>query len=57
MILIERTDDLIRFQQKLIDAVAPFAVETGTAAAFVTTPKDPDINQSTIDYVAHYVPA
>jgi 2'-5' RNA ligase superfamily len=57
VILIERTDDLIRFQQKLIDAVAPFTVETGTAAAFVTTPEDPDINQPTIDYVAHYVPA
>src|SRR5687767_7308813 len=57
MILIERTDDLVRLQQKLIDAVAPFSVETGTAAAFVTTPEDPDINQPTIDYVAHYVPA
>jgi 2'-5' RNA ligase len=57
VIHIERTDDLIRFQQKLIDAVAPFTVETGTAAAFVTNPEDPDINQPTIDYVAHYVPA
>lgn len=57
MILIEPTDDLIRYQRKLIDAVAPFTVETGTAAAFVTTPEDPNINQSTIDYVTHYVPA
>lgn len=57
VILIERTDDLIRLQQKLIDAVAPFSVETGTTAAFVTTPEAPDINQPTIDYVAHYVPA
>ena len=57
VILIERTGDLVRLQQKLIDAVAPFSVETGTAAAFVTTPEDPDINQPTIDYVAHYVPA
>jgi hypothetical protein len=57
VILIERTDDLIRLQQKLIDAVAPFSVETGTTAAFVTTPEDPDINQPTMDYVAHYVPA
>lgn len=57
VILIEQTDDLIRYQQKLIDAVAPFTVETGTAAAFVTTPEDPDINQPTIDYVTHYVPA
>jgi len=47
-IVIEPTDDLLRYQQKLIDAVAPFTVETGTAAAFVTTPEDPEINQPTI---------
>ena len=56
VILIEPTDQLIQFQRKLIDAVAPFTVETGTAAAFFTTPEDPDINQPTIDYVTHYVP-
>ena len=56
VILIEPTDQLIQFQQKLIDAVAPFTVETGTAAAFFTTPEDADINQPTIDYVTHYVP-
>ena len=56
MIRIERTAELIPFQQKLIDAVAPFTVETGTAAAFFTTPEDPDINQPTIDYVTRYVP-
>jgi hypothetical protein len=55
-IVIEPTDDLIRFQQKLIAAVAPFTVKTGTAAAFVTTKEDPEINQPTIDYVASYVP-
>jgi 2'-5' RNA ligase superfamily len=55
VILIKPTDQLIQFQQKLIDAVAPFT-EIGTAAAFFTTPEDPDINQPTIDYVTHYVP-
>jgi len=55
-IVIESTEDLIRFQQKLIDAVAPFTERTGTAAAFVTTKEDPDINQPTMDYVAGYVP-
>src|SRR5262249_23878573 len=50
-IVIEPTDDLIRYQKKLIDAVAPFTVEKGTAAAFVTTNEDPDINEPTIDYV------
>ena len=55
-IVVEPTDDLIRFQQELIDAVAPFTVETGSAAAFVTTPEAPEINQPTIDYVAAFVP-
>src|SRR6516225_11052916 len=55
-IVVEPTDDLLRLQQKLIDAVAPFTAETGTAAAFVTTSKDPDINKPTIDYVATFVP-
>ena len=56
VILVEPTEDLIRYQQKLIEAVAPYTVETGTAAAFVTTKEDPDINQPTIDYVKTYVP-
>jgi hypothetical protein len=43
-------------QQDLIDAVAPFTERTGTAAAFVTTPDDPETNQPTIDYVAAFVP-
>jgi len=55
-IVIRPTKDLIRYQKKLIDAVAPFTVKTGTAAAFVTTKEDPDINQPTIDYVTTFVP-
>jgi hypothetical protein len=54
--MVEPTDDLLKLQQKLIDAVAPFTVKTGTAAAYFTTPEDPDINQTTIDYVAAFVP-
>ena len=54
--MIEPSDDLIRYQQKLIDAVAPFTVKTGTAEAFVSTKEDPEINQPTIDYVATFVP-
>jgi len=55
-IVIEPTNDLINLQQKLIDAVAPFTVKTGTATAFVTTKEDPDINQQTIDFVADFAP-
>jgi hypothetical protein len=55
-IVVEPTADLIRYQEKLIAAVAPFTVPTGTAAAFVTTKEDPEINRPTIDYVAAFVP-
>ncbi len=55
-IVVEPTDDLLRLQQKLIDAVAPFTVETGSAAAFMTTSEEPDIHQSVIAYVAAFVP-
>lgn len=55
-IVVEPTADLLKLQQKLIDAVAPWTVRTGTAAAFLTTPEDPDINQPTIDYIAAFVP-
>src|SRR6516165_9533786 len=47
-IVIEPTDDLVRYQKKLIDAVEPFTVKKGTASAFVTTKEDPEINQPTI---------
>ena len=40
----------------MIDAVAPFTAKTGTAAAFVTTPENPNINKPTIHYVAIFVP-
>lgn len=55
-IVVAPTDDLLRMQQELIDAVAPFTTKTGSAAAFVTTPEDPDINKPTIDYIATFVP-
>jgi len=55
-IVVKPTDDLLKLQQKLIDAVAPFTAKVGTAAAFVTTPETPDINQPTIDYIAKFVP-
>jgi 2'-5' RNA ligase len=55
-IVVEPTGDLLKLQQNLIDAVAPFTERIGTAAAFVTTPDAPDINQPTIDYIATFVP-
>lgn len=55
-IVAKPTPDLLRLQKKLIDAVAPFTAPTGTAAAYVTTPQDPDILQAVIDYVSAFVP-
>lgn len=55
-IAVESTAVLLKLQQKMIDAVAPFTVETGTAEAFFTTPDEPPINPTTIDYVAAFIP-
>lgn len=55
-IVIHPTDALLEYQQRVIDAVAPFTVSSGTAAAYVTTPEDPDIVQPLIEYVAAFVP-
>src|SRR5262249_1401493 len=55
-IVVEPTEDLIRYQKKLIEAVSPYTVKTGTAAAFVTTKEEPEINEPTIDYVEAFVP-
>jgi len=54
-IVVEPTADLIRLQKKLIGAVTSFIAPSGTAAAFVTTARDPEINQATMDAVATYV--
>ena len=54
-IVVEPTDDLRRLQQKIIDALAPFAVKTGIAAAFMSTEGGRDIQKDLVDYVANFV--
>ena len=54
-IVIKPTPELLKVEQDAIDAVAPFAVKTGTAAAFVK-PEDPGVNQLLITYVEVFVP-
>lgn len=54
-IVVEPTDDLRRLQQKIIDAVVPFTVKTGTAAAFVSTEDGRDIQPFLIDYVTDFL--
>jgi hypothetical protein len=51
-IVVERTPELVRLQQKVADAVAPFAAKGGTEAAFIDTPKGADI----VPYVETFVP-
>ena len=53
-IVVEPTEELLRLQQELLDAVAPFTERTGTAAAFVSADGGRDIQQGLIDYVANF---
>ena len=55
-IVVETAPELVKLQHDLIDAAAPYTAPTGTAAAFVTSPAAPDINEATIHYVGVYVP-
>ena len=55
-IVVKPTADLLKLQQALIEAVAPFTVNVGTAAAFATTPGNSDIQPALIDYVEAFVP-
>jgi hypothetical protein len=56
-IVAEPTPELLKLQQDLIDAVAPFTVPTATSGAFYTTPKEPNIQPALITYVSAFVPA
>ena len=51
--IVERTPELMRLHQRVIDAVTPFAVSNGTATAFFGTET---INQETIAWVETYIP-
>jgi hypothetical protein len=55
-IVAEPTEDLLKLQQTLIDAVTPFTVEIGTAAAFVPSEGGRDIQPALIQHVADFVP-
>jgi 2'-5' RNA ligase len=53
-IVVEPTANLRRLQQKIVDAVAPFMVKTGTSAAFMSTEDGRDIQKSLLVYVANF---
>jgi len=54
-IVIKPTPELIRLEKQVIDAVTPFAVKTGTSAAFVTGDV-PEVLPALITYVSEFVP-
>jgi hypothetical protein len=57
-IVVEVTDDLLRLQQTLIDAVAAFSVETATADAFFKLPAEPPLHEvpALVEYIGAFVP-
>lgn len=50
------TPEVLQLQGALIHSVSPFVESGGTAAAYVTTSQEPDINDDTLRFVEHYVP-
>ena len=54
-IVVEPTEDLLRLQQKITDAVTPYTEKTGTPAAFMSTEDGKDIQGSLLNYVADFV--
>jgi hypothetical protein len=55
-IVIKPTAELLRLQQEVIDAVAPYTEPDGTSAAYVTTPDSPEVNAPTLQYVKTFIP-
>jgi phosphoserine phosphatase len=55
-IVAKPTTALLKLQEDVIAAVAPFTVQTGDSSAFFTTPDDPIIDPALIDYVSTFVP-
>jgi hypothetical protein len=53
-IVIQPTLGLIRMQQDMIDAAGPYTAKAPSAAAFFSTPAEPDIHPAVIDYVAGF---
>jgi hypothetical protein len=50
------TPEILKLQKDVIAAVAPFAVENGTMAAFTAAHDDPALDALMIEYVSTFVP-
>jgi hypothetical protein len=57
VLVVEPSPEVFEFQANVLAAIAPFVESNGTAAAFVTDAEEPDISQSTLDWVEGFVPA
>ena len=55
-IVVKPTPELLKLQQAVIHAVTPFALKTGTAAAFVPPTDGSVIDPQVIEYVRVFVP-
>jgi hypothetical protein len=56
-IAVEATQALLALHEAIVAAVTPFSESRGTAAAFVSSAEEPEINATTIAYVEEFVPA
>jgi len=55
-IVAKPTPELLKLQEDIIAAVAPFTVETGTSASFTAAHDDPALDAFLIQYVSTFVP-
>ncbi|GAA1520551.1 hypothetical protein BJ978_003208 [Agromyces terreus] len=55
-VVVKPGKEVLDFQSRLIEALRPFTESGGTAAAYVRTDAEPDINNTTITYIENYVP-
>ncbi len=55
-IIISPVDILLNFQTKLIDALKPYMENNSTAAAYVTSEEESNIDNSTLKYVENFIP-
>lgn len=55
-IVVTPSHQVLDFQASLIGAVEQFTESSGTADAYVRTQAEPDINDTTINYIRDYVP-
>ena len=57
MFLVDSTPALLSFEQKIVEAVQPFAVRGGTAEAFALAAGESAIEAQTISWVENFVPS